>query len=119
LGLKSVAIASPYPERTNRLLADYLEYVGLEVVSQKGLDVECPAFLPPEAAYRLALEANCEAADGILISCTNFRTMEVIEKIEQDIGKPVVSSNTASLWKLLRLAGAKESVRGAGRLFGT
>lgn len=119
LGLAAVAIASPYPERTNRLLADYLRFAAFEVVAQKGLNVECPAFLPPAEAYRLAREVDCEAADGVLISCTNFRSLEVIEKIELDIGKPVVSSNTASLWKLLKLAGAKEPVMGAGRLFGT
>jgi maleate isomerase len=119
LGIKSVAIASPYPERTNNLLAGYLRRAAFEVVSRKGMNVECPAFLPPEQAYRLAREVDCEAADGILISCTNFRSLEVIEKLEQDIGKPVVSSNTASMWKLLELAGANEPVKGAGRLFRT
>jgi maleate isomerase len=118
LGVESVAIASPYPERINKLLADYLKAAAVEVVSQKGLSVECPAFLPPENAYRLALEVDCKKADGILTSCTNFRSLEVIEKIEKDIEKPVVSSNTASLWKLLQLVGAREPVVGAGRLFG-
>jgi len=117
LGVESVAIASPYPERTNNLLADYLRHAAFKAVSHKGLNIECPAALPPEQAYRLAREVDCEAADGILISCTNFRSLEVTETLEQDIGKPVVSSNTASLWKLMKLAGAKEPVTGAGRLF--
>lgn len=117
LGITSVAIASPYAERTNKLLARYLTHCGFTVVSQKGLNVECPAFLAPKKAYQLAIDVNCEAADAILISCTNFRSLEVIEAVEKDVGKPVVSSNTASLWSLLRLAGLREKVSGAGLLF--
>lgn len=117
LGIKSVAVATPYPDRTNELLTKYLVYSGFKVAAQKGLNVERPAFLSPENAYSLAMDVNCEAAEGILISCTNFRSLEVIEKIERDIGKPVVSSNTASLWKLLQLAEVEGRIEGAGRLF--
>lgn len=117
LRIKSVAIASPYPEHFNSLLAKFLEYSGFKVVSQKGLNVDCPAFLPPENAYKLAMEADCKEADAILISCTNFRSLEVIEKIEKDLRKPVISSNTASMWKLLKLAEVKERVEGSGLLF--
>jgi maleate isomerase len=117
LGVQSVAIASPYPETMNELLAQFLRHFGFQVVSQKGLHVECPAFLPPESAYQVASQANCKEADGIVISCTNFRSMEVIERLERDLGKPVISSNTASMWKLLQLAGIQKRIKGAGRLF--
>ena len=117
LGVKSVAIASPYPERVNGLLTKFLEFSGFKVAAQKGLGVECPAFLPPEHAYRACLDVNRKEAECILISCTNFRSMEVIEPLEKELGKPVVSSNSASMWKLLQLAGVKEKVRGLGRLF--
>jgi len=117
LRVKNVAIASPYPEWLNDRLAKFLEDSGFHAVSKKGLNVECPAFLPPENAYKVASEANCKEADAILISCTNFRSLEVIEKLEKYLGKPVISSNTASMWKLLQLAGVKENVKGAGQLF--
>lgn len=117
LKIKSVAIASPYPEMANDLLAKFLAFSGFKVVSQRGLDVECPAFLPPENAYKVAVDANSEKADGILISCTNFRSLEVIDQLEMDLGKPVISSNTASMWKILQLAGVQDKVSGAGNLF--
>ena len=117
LRMKSVAIASPYPEWLNERLATFLEHSGFNVVSQRGLNVECPAFLPPESAYKVARDSNCEEADGVLISCTNFRSLEVIEQLEKDLGKPVISSNTASMWKLFQLAGVTDKVAGAGRLF--
>ena len=46
---------------------------------------------------------NSEEADTIFISCTDFRTFEIIDPLERDLGKPVISSNQASLWMALKL----------------
>ena len=90
---------------------------GFKAVSEKGLNLDHPSFLPPDHAYGAARDANRPEADAVIISCTNFRSLEVIEKLEQELGKPVISSNTASMWKLLQLAGVKDKAAGAGRLF--
>jgi maleate isomerase len=116
LGVKTVSIASPYPEKVNDLLAKYLQSSGFKVISQKGLNTECPAFLPPEHAYQVAKDVNRKETEAIVISCTNFRSFEVIEKLEKELKKPVISSNTASMWKMLQLAGIKEKVKGGGKL---
>jgi maleate isomerase len=115
LGVKRVSIASPYDEKTNDLFADFLRSVGFEVVSQKGLN-QCSPFLPPEYAYQVAKEVDREETEAIIISCTNFRSLEVIEKLEGELNKPVVSSNMAALWKVLRLAGFKDKITGGGKL---
>jgi maleate isomerase len=117
LKAKSVAISSPYHADQNERMVTFLEYSGFKVVSQKELGMECPSYLPPDHAYRVACEANRPEADVVIISCTNFRSLEVIEQLEKDLGKPVVSSNTASMWKLLDLAGVKDRIAGAGQLF--
>lgn len=117
LGIRSVAIASPYPEFVNDLLGDYLGYAGIRMVSQKGLDTECPSFLSPDNAYKLAAAADSEDAEAILIGCTNLRSLEVIEQLESDAGKPVVTSNSSVMWKLIQLVGEKLNVSGAGVLF--
>lgn len=116
LGAKRVSIASPYPPKINDLLAKFLESFGFEIVSQMGLNVECPAFLPPDHAYRAAQDVNRKETEAIVISCTNFRSLEVIGRLEKELGKPVISSNTAAMWKLLHLAGIKDKIPGAGKL---
>lgn len=116
LGVERVAIASPYPEWLNERLSKFLENQGFLVTQRRGLNVECPAFLPPEAAAGLAREVDSPEAEGILISCTNFRTLEVIEELERELGKPVISSNTAAFWHTLRLAGMRSAVPGGGQL---
>jgi len=55
-------------------------------------------------------------AQAIFISCTNFRTLEIIEPLEQKLRKPVVTSTSASMWRMLRRINDPRPVPGAGRL---
>jgi len=67
-------------------------------------------------AYKLARFVNGPEAQGILISCTNFRTLEIIERLEKDLGKPVVTSVQATVWAALRQIGVGDQLPGWGRL---
>ena len=91
----------------------------MKVLAEKHLDIV--AGLPkgeirPEVPYRMAREIDRPDADGIFISCTNFRTIEIIEQLEADTGKPVVTSNQASMWIALKALGVV-GPKGYGRLF--
>ena len=66
------------------------------------------------AAKQVASAADC---DAIVISCTNLRCLRVIPGIEAQTGVPVISSNQALAWHMLRLAGVTESQPQFGRLF--
>lgn len=63
------------------------------------------------------IRTACPAdADGVLIAGTGFRCVGIIEALEQDLGRPVVTANQASLWHCLRRAGVRPGVAGYGRL---
>jgi maleate isomerase len=65
------------------------------------------------------VRAACPAgADGVLIGGTGFRCVAILEALEQDLQRPVISANQASLWHCLRRAGVREVVSGYGRLLG-
>ena len=70
----------------------------------------------PETAYRLAREVDGPDVDCLFVSCTNFPTLPVIQALEADTGKPVVTSNQATIWDSLRRAGVREPLHSAGRL---
>ena len=70
----------------------------------------------PEAIYEAAIAIDRPDADAVLVSCTALRTSSVIDRIEQHLGKPVVTSNQALAWHALRLAGYAEPRKGLGRL---
>ena len=117
--IKKLALVTPYPEDINRLEKKFLENNGFKVVAMKGCGCNVHGLqgeYPPYFVYRLAKEVNVEEADGVFISCTNFRTIEILEKLEQDINKPVISSNSATMWKMLKMVGLHEPIMGYGQL---
>jgi maleate isomerase len=63
------------------------------------------------------IREHCSAdADGVLIAGTGFRCVAILDALEQDLGRPVVSANQASLWHCLRTVGVRTPVEGYGRL---
>ena len=69
-----------------------------------------------ERARSLALGTDVPTADAVLISGTGLPTAGVLDTLERELGKPVLSSNQAFLWRALRVAGVRTPVRGFGRL---
>jgi maleate isomerase len=117
LGVKKLGLGTPYPESISALGRAYWEAAGLQVVGYKRLTgVENIYDETEERAYRLAREADAPGADAVLLSGTGLPTVGVLELVERDLGKPVLSSNQASLWRALRMAGVREPITGFGRL---
>jgi maleate isomerase len=119
LDLESLAIATPYISDLNEREEQFLADAGYEVVDLQGLELEANAEIGrqrPEVAYRRARELDHQDADGVFVSCTNYRTFEVIERLEADLGKPVVTSNQATLWDALRTLGVSAELP-LGQLF--
>ncbi|NIM44594.1 MAG: maleate cis-trans isomerase [Nitrososphaeria archaeon] len=117
--IRKLSLATPYPDETNRLEKRFLEENGFEVLSMKGLGCEVSGpqgEYPPQVAYQLGKEVDVDEADGVFISCTNFRSVEIIEGLERDLCKPVVSSNSATMWKLLKMAAVRGAIDGYGEL---
>lgn len=50
------------------------------------------------------------------MGCVSLRAIDAIIPMEADLEVPVVTSDQATLWKLLRFAGVKERFQGYGRL---
>lgn len=120
LDLNSLSIVSPYDENLNSLLVNYLEHFDFQIDRiiggsiEKNLDV---GRVTPQAVYYQVMELGSIESDGLFISCTDYRTFEIIETLEHDLDKPVITSNQATLWKSLQLAGVNPRNIGLGALF--
>lgn len=112
-----VSVASPYEPWANEKLRSFLEKSGVEVLTIQGLGTQAHSAITREQIEALVVAVDRPEAQAIFISCTNFRTLEIIESLEKKLGKPVVTSNSASMWKMLRIIGESRAVPGAGRLF--
>ena len=112
LGIKRLALGTPYPEAVMSALGRaYWEAAGFEVAGYHRLEAVTNIYTESEErAYRLARDADAPGADGVLLSNSGLPTVGgVLELLEQDLGKPAISSMQACLWHALRLAG----IRGA------
>ena len=72
--------------------------------------------LGSDSAYELARRIDRPDAEAMVLACTNWKTMDAIERLERELGKPVISTTQASLWAALRIIGRIEGVAGYGRL---
>ncbi|HTR86354.1 MAG TPA: hypothetical protein VMI56_17870 [Reyranella sp.] len=63
------------------------------------------------------IRAGCpDTADGVLLGGTGFRCVGILEALEQDLKRPAISANQASLWHCLRRAGVHDRIDGYGNL---
>lgn len=119
LDAESLAIATPYTDTMNEKEVSFLESNGYDVTAISGLGIEPNVDIGrqgPDVAYRLARETATDAADVMFVSCTNFRTLEIIEHLERDLETPVVSSNQATFWATLGAVGLDTTGISLGRL---
>jgi maleate isomerase len=118
LGVTRVVLGSAYDDTVNALARGFLEASGIEVLDAQGLglvDNLVIGRLDPSTARELARQIDRPEADAVVLACTNWRTMDVIEPLERELGKPVISTTQVTLWAVLRMVGA-DGVDGFGRL---
>jgi maleate cis-trans isomerase len=117
LGVTRLALGTPYPESISRQGRAYWEAAGFQIVGYHRLAGVTDIYSETEErAAELARRADTPEAQAVLISGTGLPTVGALERLERELGKPVVSSNQACLWRALRLAGVSEPVTGFGRL---
>ena len=119
LGLRRVTAISPYIEVVDASEHRFFAEGGIETVAGAHLGIAEGFRLAepgPDAILDLALRAWDQQSDGLIAACLNFRSYPIIDALEARIGKPVVTSTQAVLWRLLRLAGVDTPIHGFGRL---
>lgn len=121
LGVRRIGVLSPYTLPVSNRLCETLSEHGLEVAA-------CGSFAVPHEAMVVRIDAGsilfgaAELArkahfDALFLSCTNLRTLGLLERLEEQMGVPVMSSNQVLAWHLMQKLGIE--AEGPGRLFRT
>ena len=123
LGIQRLSMATPYTDTTNQKECAFIESHGFKVSKMKGLGlggtlekIKKMSRVSPSEIFTHAKSVDCPDAEAILICCTDFGSAEIVENLEQDLGKPVITSNTASFWRALRRVGVEDKIKGYGQL---
>ena len=126
LELKKVNLVTPYTDQRNKVLSEFFERMDIDVVNS--ISQTSPLYLgeerepykcnvePPYTPYRMAKEIDQPDAEAVIISATNIRTFEIINILERDLQKPVITSNQAIVWSILRTLNIKQPVPSLGTL---
>ncbi len=121
LNLKRIALVTPYaPEVTMQMQYNLKEdgYTTNAVATFNESDDFTVGRIAPKSILEAVVRIGAShKVDGVFISCTNLRTLDVIEKAEIALNKPVISSNQALAWHLSKLAGLTEKKPSLGKLF--
>ncbi|WP_299881503.1 Asp/Glu racemase [uncultured Sulfitobacter sp.] len=121
LGLKRIALVTPYPVDVTLEMQTNLQNAGYETTAVATFGqsddftvarITGDSIL--QAVRQIGARDDCE---GVFVSCTSLRALQIIPQAEAAIGKPVISSNQALAWHMMRLSGLEAGPQNAGRLF--
>lgn len=121
LGAKRIALLTPYVEAINLLFKTHIQAQGVEVARiatfNHSNDAEV-ARIDSASLRQAILDLGAfDDVEAVFVSCTSLRMCDITYDIEQELGKPVISSNSAMAWHALRLAGIPDALPQWGRLF--
>jgi maleate isomerase len=123
LGLKRIALVTPYPVDVTMEMQANLQAAGFETTAVATFgqsDDFTVARISTDSILRAVTHIGARNdCDGVFVSCTSLRALQIIGEAEGAIGKPVISSNQALAWHMMRLAGLSGGPVDAGRLFET
>ena len=119
MNIKKIALFTPYPDAVNKTILEYFIKKNIEVSSFASLNLNLDSeFANVDPNYILEISSKLETknADALFISCTALPVLNILDKLEQMIKKPVLSSNQTLIWDTIRSIGYKSPIKGYGKL---
>jgi len=120
LGVKRIALVSPYSQEVIQLAKVYYEAkAGLTVVAMEefgATDAYAIGALEERHALNAFNRVNTREAEALVVPGGNFPSMHYIECWEPQFGKSGITTNQVVLWSVMRAMGVKEPIQGLERL---
>lgn len=121
MGLHKLALLSPYVGEVSDRLRTVLSEAGVDTpvfgsfnvgTEATVVRIDAPSIIT--ATRTLVQDAD---VDGVFLSCTNLRALDVIAPLEDELGLPVLASNQVLAWHMLCSAGVPAASGAPGKLF--
>ena len=120
LNIKRLSIFTPYSKTLNDEVVEYFSREGFEITSNNYLDIAADydiGKVDQDFLFEILSKMEITDADVLFISCTALPVLDIIEKLEKKLNKPVLSSNQALIWDALEKIGKNNDIQGFGKLF--
>jgi len=115
-----ISMVSPFEDEVAELGVRFFAARGIDIIRQESFrirDNDAISRVNPDLIFDSALRADSADSELILIPGGNFRGLSLIPRLEAALHKPVVTTNQAGMWTLLRHCGESTLRPGMGRLF--
>jgi len=120
LGAKKISVLTPYMKPLTKMVVDYIEHEGFEVVDSLSLEIADNLEVgaqDPLAPSRLVSRLNTQGIDVMVLSaCVQMPSLASIQVVEDRLGLPVISASVATTYAMLKRLGLSTRVPGAGAL---
>jgi len=120
LGIKKIAVLTPYPKDVNETVFNYLNENNLTIDSFSSFNLEYDSEIAQvslESLQKQIAKIDLSKVDGLFVSCTALKIVDVLDKIEKLQNTTIISSNQAIIWDCLRSVGIDTKIKGYGKLF--
>jgi len=118
--VKKLAIFTPYSKKLNDEVVNFFLGEKFNIVSNTYLDIAADydiGKVDEDFLFKTLSKMDLADADALFISCTALPVLNIIDKLEKKLNKPVLSSNQALIWNTLEEIGQNNDIRGFGKLF--
>ncbi|MFI0350805.1 arylmalonate decarboxylase [Actinomadura sp. 9N407] len=119
LGVRRIGVITPYQPVADEQVRRFFTELGYDVAAVRGLKCESATSIADvgPAELRAAFAAvDAPDVDALVQAGTNLPVMGVAAELEEELGKPVIAINAATLWHAYRTTGITGPVPGAGSL---
>lgn len=118
LGVKRIAVVSPYLPDVERQFVGFLEAHEFQVLKSNSLHLRADhSIVPPAMMAQLVEASDVPEAEAVFVGCTGQRLAAYIDHLENRIGKPVLTANQVTSWHALKLMGVVQALPNRGYLF--
>ena len=120
LNLKNIAVLTPYPKDVNVTVFDYLSKSNLTIDSFNSFNLNYDSEIAQvslESLKESIAKINLDNVDGLFVSCTALKIVDILDEVEKKFNTTVISSNQAIIWDCLQLLDMNVKIPGYGTLF--
>ena len=120
LNLKNIAVLTPYPKDVNVTVFDYLSKNNLTIDSFNSFNLNYDSEIAQVSSASLKeniAKINLDNVDGLFVSCTALKIVDILDEVEKKFNTTVISSNQAIIWDCLQLLDMNVKMPGYGKLF--
>ena len=120
LGIKNLSIFTPYTSEINDSVADFFNKENFKINDMNYFDIASDLDIGKVDAnhlFSVLKKIDLSKSDALFVSCTALPVLSLINDLEKELNKPVISSNQALIWDCLELINSNNNIEGFGRLF--